>query len=77
MINKGNLILELKKGNGLMKEYFANSKLSFEGEYLDGKRYGYGKSYDLDGRLFFEGEFLNNKRHGYGKQYFDSIFIWK
>ena len=38
--NKGNLILELKKGNGLMKEYFANSKLSFEGEYLDGKRYG-------------------------------------
>ena len=35
--------------------------LSFEGEYLNGKRNGKGKEYD-DAKLIFEGEYLNNIR---------------
>ena len=34
--------------------------LSYEGEYLNGKRNGNGKEYLFSGDLIFEGEFLNN-----------------
>ena len=37
------------------KEYY-DSKLLFEGEYLNGKRHGKGKEYYWDdGKLIFEG----------------------
>ena len=36
------------------------NKLTFEGEYLNGKRLK-GKEYS-DGELIFEGEYLNGKR---------------
>ena len=39
------------------KEYY-DSKLLFEGEYLNGKRHGKGKEYYFDGKLSFEGEYL-------------------
>ena len=36
----------------------------FEGEYLNGKRYGKGKEYDFyNGGLIFEGEYINGKRN--------------
>ena len=34
----GNIIYELKNGNGKGKEYYSNGKLKFEGEYLNGER---------------------------------------
>ena len=40
-----------------MKEYF-NGKLIFDGEYLNGNRYGKGKEYDYNGNLIYEGEYF-------------------
>ena len=51
----------LKKGKGNVKEYFGNGKISFKGEYLNGKRNGKGKVYNREGHLIFEGEFLKGK----------------
>ena len=39
----GNIIYELKNGNGKVKEYDDNGNLLFEGEYINGKTYGKGK----------------------------------
>ena len=56
--------------NGKGKEYFYyNDKLSFEGEYKNGKRDGKGKEYNNVGKLLFEGEYKNGKRNGKGKEY--------
>ena len=61
----GNIIYELKNGNGKVREYdINNDKLKFEGEYLNGKRNGKGKEYGYNGKLKFEGQFLNDKRIG-------------
>jgi antitoxin component YwqK of YwqJK toxin-antitoxin module len=40
-----------KEGKG--KEYFANGKLKFEGEYLNGKSYN-GNGYDINGNIIYE-----------------------
>ena len=67
-----NIVYELKEGKGLIKEYEScfNDILTFEGEYLNGKRNGKGKEYNpLNGKLRYEGEFLNGKRNGKGKEY--------
>ena len=59
----GNIIYELINGNGKVKEYYYDGKLIFEGEYLNGKKNGYGKDYYYDnGKLEFEGEYLNGER---------------
>jgi len=58
----GNIIYELINGNGKVKEYDSLGRLSFEGEYLNGKRNGRGKEYNFDGYLKYEGEYLNGKR---------------
>ena len=57
----GNIIYELKNGNGKVKEYNYKGKLIFEGEYLNAKRNGKGKEY-FDDKLIFEGEYLNGER---------------
>ena len=57
----GNLIYELIKGNGKVREYNSKSELIYEGEYLNGKRNGKGKEYE-NGELIFEGEYLNDKK---------------
>ena len=63
--------------NGKGKEYDGyTNKLSFEGEYLKGKRNGKGKEYDND-LLIFEGEYLNGKRNGKGKVYNDGKLIFE
>ena len=64
--------------DGIIKEYYSNGKLRFEGEYLNikGKECydngelkflneswnGKGKEYNFNGKLLFEGEYLNGKR---------------
>ena len=58
----GNIIYELINGNGKVKEYDLDSRLEYEGEYLNGKRNGKGKEYNYNGELIFEGDFLNGKR---------------
>ena len=63
----GNIIYELKKGSGLIKEFDNELRLKFEGEYKNGKRNGKGKEYYED-TLIFEGEFFNGERwNGIGK----------
>lgn len=49
---------ELKKING---------KKIFEGEFVNGKRKGYGIEYDDNMTIIYEGEFHNNYYHGWGK----------
>ena len=43
------------------KEYHINTKLRFEGEYLNGERNGYGKECDSDGTVEFEGIYKDGK----------------
>ena len=67
----GNIIYELIKGNGKVREYdYKNEYLKFEGEYLNGKKEGKGKQYWENGKLRFEGEYSNGERNGKGKLYF-------
>ena len=66
----GNIIYEIKKGNGKVKEYHPNGRLIFEGEYLNGKKNGKGKEYShLYHHLVYEGEFVNGERTGKAKVY--------
>ena len=45
----GNIIFELKNGNGKVKEHDFNGKLIFEGKYLNVRRTGYEREYNYDG----------------------------
>ena len=67
----GNITYELINGNGIVKIYYQEGKLEFEGEYLNGKRNGKGKEYDGKGKLEYEGEYLKGGRNGKGKLYYD------
>ena len=63
------------EGNGLIKlgKIFSlkYNTLLFFGEFINGKKSGYGIEYDLyyDNKIIFEGNFLNNKKHGLGIEY--------
>ena len=67
---KGNVIYELKKGNGKVIEYFPNGILYFIGEYLNGEKNGMGKEYD-ERKCFLicDGNFVNGERKGMAKVY--------
>ena len=52
----------MKNGKGIIKEYFSDGALKFEGEYFNGK----GKSYNSFGNLIYEGENLNEEKHAKG-----------
>ena len=72
----GNIEYEIIDGNGKYKEFNQKGILSFEGEIMKGKKYGYGKDiygiYDdqiIGYQYIFEGFFLNGKKNGYGKEY--------
>ena len=51
----GNILYELKNGNGKVKDYDDNGNLIFEGEFLNGQANGNGKEFYPDGNLEFEG----------------------
>ena len=60
----------IKEENGKGKEYNGiNNRLIYDGEFLNGKRNGFGKEYDINGCLLYEGEYLNGERNGQGKEY--------
>ena len=42
--------------------YYENFQLKFDGEYLNGEKYGKAKEYFLSGQLKFEGEYLYGKK---------------
>ena len=66
----GNIIYELIKGKGKVKEYNNIDVLIFDGEYLNGKKNGKGKEYNDIGVLIFDGEYLNGKKYiGIYKEY--------
>jgi len=65
--DKGNIICELYKGKGLVKD-FSISSIKYKGEYFNGKRHGKGKEYEIN-QLIYEGEYSNGKRNGKGKEY--------
>ena len=64
-----------------MKEFNDTNRdgqLSFEGEYLNGKKSGLGKEYGYDLSLRFEDEYLNGLWNGKGKQYdYDGKLIFE
>ena len=68
----GNIIYELIKGTGKVKEYdYISKRLEFDGEYLNGEKNGYGKEYGLQE---FEGEYLNGKKWN-GKECDRSLYF--
>ena len=68
----------IKEENGKGKEYNGiNNRLIYEGEFLNGKRNGFGKEYDINGCLLYEGEYLNGERNGKGKGYFFNSIIFE
>jgi len=71
-----NIVYELKGGKGIIKEYYDNGKLIFEGEYINGQRNGKGKKCNND-KLIYEGEYLNGKRHGKGREYKEGKLIFE
>ena len=64
----GEIIYQLKNGNGKVKEYNDESILIFEGQYLDGKKNGKVEEYDDYGGLIYKGEYLNGRRNGKGEE---------
>jgi len=69
--NYNNVIYELKNGKGIVKKYKGTiDRLSFEGEYKNGKKNGICKEYYIhNGILKFEGMYENGKISGKGKEY--------
>ena len=59
---KGIKVYDLKGGQGIVREYFDNGLLLYEGEYSNGERNGIGKEYNSKEKLVFEGQYLNGKR---------------
>ena len=68
----GEIIHELKNGNGYMNSYnFFDIKI-FEGEYINGFKNGKGKEYYESGSIKFQGEFFYNLRNGDGKEFYEN-----
>ena len=68
---EGNIIYELKNGNGKVKEYNDNGDLEFEGEYLNGIKWN-GKGYKNDNIIY-----IFNQGKGFIKKIMIKIYIIK
>ena len=67
----GNIIYELKDGNGLVKGYDRKNGILFIGFYKNGEKNGKGEEYKThDKSLIFEGEYYYGRRWN-GKKYDD------
>lgn len=53
-------------GNGMI---FNQSKLRYSGEFINGKKHGFGNEFNSNGEIIYKGQFRNNKRHGYGNEF--------
>jgi antitoxin component YwqK of YwqJK toxin-antitoxin module len=72
---KDNLInLFDEKGNrhGYWEKYYGDGKLSYKGEWVNGKEHGYWESYYDNGKLSYKGNYVNGKKDGYWESYFSN-----
>ena len=60
------------QGSG--KQYDTNGVLTYDGEFVDGKRSGSGEEYE-NGELIYRGEFAYNAYEGKGEQYSEGVLI--
>ena len=67
MINNNEYNIE--SGNGVIKEYYENGCLAYEGELKDGNKSGKGKIYNIEGSLIYDGKLNNGIKVGKGKEY--------
>jgi len=74
---EGSIAYEIKRGRGLVKEYYCDSVLKFEGQYINGEKNGIGKEYFSNSQLEYESEYLFGERSGKGKEYnFDGNLVF-
>ena len=64
-----------RKINGYGKKADFDSNIDYEGNFVKGKKWGYGKEFDHL-KLVYEGEFSDDKRNGNGKEYNDGNIIF-
>ena len=60
---------ENNRPNGKGKLYYNNGNILYEGDFINGKREGFGKYIDKNGDVY-EGQWLNGKKHGEGKIFY-------
>ena len=59
----GNIIYEIINGNGKVKEYDKGERLTFDGEYLNGRRWnGIFRIYNVNGTILIEEEYKNGEK---------------
>ena len=56
-------------GKGII--YYKNGKILYEGDFINGKREGFGKFIDKNGDWYI-GQWLNGQKHGEGKIYYSN-----
>ena len=80
--NKGNIMYEIKNGEGNLEiktnDSGISKKIIYEKIYLNKEGFKKGKECNLDNLLLYEGEFLNGERNGQGKEYdYDGKLIYE
>lgn len=55
--------------SGKGSQYYPNGMIKFKGEWMNGKRHGYGYEYDEFGNPVYEGQWKNDLPHGRGCYY--------
>ena len=69
----GKKVYEIKNGMGNIIEYNYKGEKIFEGEYLNGRRYG--KEF-RNNEIIFEGEYKDDQKDGKGKEFNDKKVIF-
>ena len=59
---------DLPNGKGII--YDKNNNISYEGDFVNGKKEGKGKLFHKSKNFYYIGEFKNDKRHGKGTLYY-------
>ena len=59
---------DLPNGKGII--YDKNNNISYEGDFVNGKKEGKGKFFHKSKNFYYIGEFKNDKRHGKGTLYY-------
>ena len=63
-----------RQGKGLYT--YPNKAFTYEGEYSDGKKTGFGK-FTIQGHSFFEGHFVSDEIEGEGRQVYDDGSLYE
>lgn len=60
---------DCQNGYGELEE----SKTTYKGEFLNGKKHGYGELTSIDSPSFYKGDFFNDEIHGKGEFFFGGL----